>query len=79
HMEREKDAWKVFSVVTTVMTIIVAVFIVGAWIFAGPLVHLTSDKLAPEAVPLAIRMSRILLPAQIAFFIGGLMCGTLYA
>lgn len=79
HTDRERDAWKVFSVVTTVMTLIVAGFIVAAWILALPLVHLTSDKLAPEAVPLAVRMSRILLPAQIAFFIGGLMCGTLYA
>lgn len=79
YTEREKDAWKVFSVVTSVMMVIVVAFVVGAWIFAEPLVHLVANKLSDNYVPLAVRMSRILLPAQIAFFIGGLMCGTLYA
>ena len=76
---RAKEAWKIYSVVTTIMTVIVSAFIVIAWIGAEPLVHLTSPKLPEEYVPLTVEMSRILLPAQLAFFIGGLMFGTLYA
>lgn len=34
HTKREKEAWRIFSSVTTIMSAIVLVFIVGAWIFA---------------------------------------------
>lgn len=79
HTNREEDAWTVFSVVTTVMSLIVLVFIVLAWIFALPLAHMIAPGKAAETLPLIATMSRIVLPAQFAFFIGGLMFGTLYA
>ncbi|MBI1756902.1 MAG: murein biosynthesis integral membrane protein MurJ [Fimbriimonas ginsengisoli] len=79
HTDREDEAWHVFSVVTTVMSIAVAVLIVAAWVFAEPLAHLVAPGKSPELVPLIALMSRIVLPAQFAFFIGGLMFGTLYA
>lgn len=80
HTDREDDAWKVFSVVVTAMTLALTALIGVAWIFAEPL----SRMIAPgekmeEVIPLVAYMSRILLPAQLAFFIGGLMFGTLYA
>lgn len=83
HTDREDDAWKVFSVVASVMAIVTIVFIVLAMIFAVPLVHLTGGGLAnrptPGLVELTAHMSRIVLPTQFAFLIGGLMFGTLYA
>lgn len=79
HTDREDEAWKVFSVVTSLMSLIVVGFIVLAWIFAEPLAHLVAPG-KPEAIfPLIAEMSRIVLPAQFAFFIGGLMFGTLYS
>jgi putative peptidoglycan lipid II flippase len=79
HTDREDEAWHVFSVVATVMTLITLVFIGGAMIFAEPLAHIVAPGKPDSAIPLIAFMSRIVLPAQLAFFVGGLMFGTLYA
>ncbi|MCC7229906.1 MAG: hypothetical protein IT203_05895, partial [Fimbriimonadaceae bacterium] len=79
HTEREEEAWHIFSVVTTLMSLLVIVFIIFAWIFATPLSHAIAPGKSAEWIPYIVQMSRIVLPAQFAFFIGGLMFGTLYA
>lgn len=79
HTGREKDAWKLFSSVVTLMSVVVAAFIAAAWIFAEPLMRLAAPEVDPALVPQIVRMSRILLPAQFAFFVGGILFGTLYA
>ncbi|HEY0868473.1 MAG TPA: murein biosynthesis integral membrane protein MurJ [Fimbriimonas sp.] len=79
HTEREREAWHIFSVVTTVMSTVVVLFIVIAWIFAEPMTRLLAQGKGEELMPLIVHMTRILLPAQFAFFIGGLMFGTLYS
>ncbi|MBC8063294.1 MAG: murein biosynthesis integral membrane protein MurJ [Chlorobia bacterium] len=79
HTEREREAWHIFSVVTTFMSILVIAFIVAAWIFAYPLSQVVAPGKEAEWLPYIVQMSRILLPAQFAFFIGGIMFGTLYA
>jgi putative peptidoglycan lipid II flippase len=79
HTDREEDAWKVFSVVVTVMSLVVTAFIVIAFVFAEPLVRIAAPGKQSDLVPVIAHMSRIVLPAQFAFFIGGIMFGTLYA
>ena len=82
HTGREKEAWKVFSTVLTIMSAIVFAFIAMCFVFALPIAKIVAaGKVAtnPEILPLIAKMSQILLPAQYAFFIGGLMMGTLYA
>ena len=79
HTEREREAWHIFSVVTTFMSILVIAFIVVAWIFAVPLSQLIFPGTKPDMIVYVAQMSRIVLPAQFAFFIGGIMFGTLYA
>jgi len=81
HTKREKEAWQIFSSVTTVITIAITTLVALALIFAVPLVHLTAGGAEQEGiVPLVVLLSRIVLPAQIAFFIGGgLMLGALYS
>lgn len=80
HTDREDDAWTVFNVVTSVMTLALIVLIGIAWIYAESLSRAIApgDKMT-GVIPLITYMSRILLPAQLAFFIGGIMFGTLYA
>ncbi len=112
-LKKIKDAWRIFSVVASVMLIVVSVFIVFGEIFAPPLVALTSGfvnipggiavppdvhgpaliaylvrqgwhyMLVPHDTPFkvaeTVRLTRIVLPAQICFFLGGLMMGTLQA
>jgi putative peptidoglycan lipid II flippase len=79
HTGREDDAWKVFSSVVTLMSAVVLAFIALSWVFAEPLVHVVAPNIPESSVPLVAQMSRILVPAQYAFFIGGIMLGTLYA
>lgn len=79
HTGREEDAWKVFGTVTTVMSLLITAFIVVAFVFAEPLTGLVAPYKSGELTPLIVHISRILLPAQFAFFVGGLMFGTLYA
>ncbi|MBS1714005.1 MAG: murein biosynthesis integral membrane protein MurJ [Armatimonadetes bacterium] len=78
HTGRESEAWHVFSSVTSWMSVIITVFIVLAWVFAYPLLQLLVPG-SPATWQTASDLSRIVLPAQLAFFVGGLMFGTLYA
>ncbi|MCB0824572.1 MAG: murein biosynthesis integral membrane protein MurJ [Armatimonadetes bacterium] len=77
--DREDDAWHIFSAVASIMSVALIVFISGAWIFAPQLTELIAGNKDPSIYPTIIYLSRIVLPAQFAFFIGGLLFGTLYA
>lgn len=83
HTGREDDAWEVFSAVTSIMAVLVTAFIVVCMVFTPALVHLIVPGIkGPEAdriYEMATYMARIILPAQFAFFIGGIMFGTLYS
>ena len=79
HTGKEDDAWTVFSAVASIMTVALIALIAIAFVFAEPLSHAIAPGKPDELIPLIAHMSRILLPAQLAFFIGGLMFGTLYA
>ena len=90
YTEREEDAWKVFSVVTTICALAVSGLIVIAWILAPQIasfmcagktteilgIPLEVDKIIAPSVT---QLGRILLPAQFAFLIGSILLGTLYA
>lgn len=78
HTGREKDAWHVFGAVTTIMSVAIGGLVLMAWVAAPWLATVVSGG-RQEVVPLVTHMSRIILPGQIAFFIGGLMMGTMYA
>ena len=75
---KKKEAWKVFSVVVTVCSIIAIALIVVAW-YLAPMIVASYGKKKPEVIPDALLMSRILLPAQFAFLVGSVLLGTLYA
>lgn len=83
HTDREEEAWHIFSSVTNIMAIVVTVFIVVAMIFAPFLAGVVAPGLSPEKadtiLPMVAHMARIVLPAQFAFFIGGILFGTLYS
>ena len=79
HTDRKQDAWKVFSSVLSIMSVIILAFIGISFVFAEPITaQLSPGKVSTQSFHEIVRMSRILLPAQYAFFIGGIMMGTLY-
>ncbi len=79
HTDKKEEAWKVFSSVVTIMSAFLLVFIALNMIFTPQLVALMNKPEKASLFPLISQMSRILVPAQFAFFVGGLMFGTLYA
>ncbi|MCE5198444.1 MAG: murein biosynthesis integral membrane protein MurJ [Armatimonadota bacterium] len=78
---RQKEAWEVFSIIACFMGIILTAAIVICWIFAKPLVSVLAVPgfvtQHPELVPLTMLLTRIVLPCQLFFFLGGLMMATL--
>jgi putative peptidoglycan lipid II flippase len=78
---KDEDAWKVFSVVACTALSAALVFIAAGWIFAVPLSRLIAPGISdrPEAIQQLAYLTRIVLPAQAFFFLGGLMMGTLYS
>lgn len=79
HTNRHKEAWQVFSEVVSICALAVLGFIVICWGVAAPLAHMLAPHAKPEIVSLIAGMSRILVPTQFAFLVGGLLMGTLYA
>jgi putative peptidoglycan lipid II flippase len=75
----KKEAWRVFSVVAFVMTCVLSLVILLCEIFAVPLVRKTNPGWEEWQIIECARLTQILLPAQLCFFLGGLMMGTLTA
>src|SRR5947209_10727691 len=74
---REEEARKTFSAVITIMTAVMAVGIVLAEIFAPQLNHLMFSKFPPAEFALCVHLTRILLPAQLFFYVGGVVSAIL--
>ena len=75
--DREEEARKTFSVIITVMTVVLTVGIVLAEIFATPLDRWMFDKFRPDELALCVHITRILLPAQLFFYVGGVASAVL--
>src|SRR6201997_263885 len=75
--KREEDAQKTFSVVITVMTVVLGVGILLAEIFASQLNRLMFGQFRPEEFALCVHICRILLPAQLFFYVGGVASAVL--
>jgi len=71
--KREADAQKTFSVIITVMTSVFLVGILAAEIFTPQFVGWMFHGFSPEQMRLCVSLTRILLPAQIFFYVGGVV------
>lgn len=76
---RKDEAWHVFNSVATVMITIVVGLVLAGEIFAAPLMRLIFPGFEPFRLEWTIHLTRIVLPSQIFFLMGGLMMATLYA
>src|SRR5271169_742185 len=75
--KRDADAQKTFSIIITVMT---AVMIVGTILtegFAPQFVRWFVKGFSPDQIALCVHLTRILLPAQIFFYVGGVVSAVL--
>ncbi|MGH9508500.1 MAG: murein biosynthesis integral membrane protein MurJ [Terriglobales bacterium] len=75
--DREEEARKAFSVILTVMTAALTVGVVLAAVFARPIERLIFPRFTEEQLDLCVALTRILLPAQIFFYAGGVVSAVL--
>jgi putative peptidoglycan lipid II flippase len=75
----EAEGNRIFSIISTTMMIVVVAGVIVLEIFTPQITHAYLHKLQPRDMDLAVHLTRILLPAQLCFYIGGLAAATLYA
>ena len=75
--KRDADAQKAFSIIITVMTAVMIVGTIITEIFTPQFVRWMFDGFSPEQVGLCVYLTRILLPAQIFFYVGGVVSAVL--
>jgi putative peptidoglycan lipid II flippase len=75
--KREAEAQKTFSIIITVMTAVLTVGIILAEIFAPQLDAFMFQGFNAEKLALCVHLTRILLPAQLFFYVGGVVSAVL--
>jgi putative peptidoglycan lipid II flippase len=75
--KREQDAQKTFSIIITVMTTVLVAGTAIAEIFTPQFAGWMFHGFNPEQMRLCIHLTRILLPAQIFFYVGGVVSAVL--
>jgi putative peptidoglycan lipid II flippase len=75
--KREQDAQKTFSIIITVMTTVLIAGTILAEIFTPQFAAWMFHGFTPEQMRLCVHLTRILLPAQIFFYVGGVISAVL--
>jgi putative peptidoglycan lipid II flippase len=75
--KRDADAQKTFSIIITVMTAVMIVGTIVTEIFAPQFVRWFVKGFSPDKIELCVHLTRILLPAQIFFYVGGVVSAVL--
>jgi putative peptidoglycan lipid II flippase len=75
--KRDVDAQKTFSIIITVMTAVMLVGTLLTEIFAPQFVRWFVKDFKPDQIELCVHLTRILLPAQIFFYVGGVVSAVL--
>lgn len=75
--KRDDEAQKTFSIIITVMTTVMIVGTIATEIFAPQFVRWFVKGFPPDKIDLCVHLTRILLPAQIFFYVGGVVSAVL--
>src|SRR5580698_8429024 len=75
--KRNDDAQKTFSIIITVMTAVMIVGTILTEIFTPQFVRWFVKGFTPDKIDLCVHLTRILLPAQIFFYVGGVVSAVL--
>ena len=75
--KRDAEAQKTFSIIITVMTAVMVVGTILTEIFAPQFVRWFVKGFSQEQIALCVHLTRILLPAQIFFYVGGVVSAVL--
>jgi putative peptidoglycan lipid II flippase len=75
----EDEAWHVFSTVLTFMGLVLVALVIAAEIWAPELVRAIAPGFNPAEKARAVALTRLMLPAQICFYLGGVLAAVQYA
>ena len=75
--KREEEARKTFSIIITVMTTVLLIGTCVAEIFTPQFERWMFHGFTPQQLQLCVHLTRILLPAQIFFYVGGVISAVL--
>ncbi len=76
---REEEGWRVFSTVITFMGLMLVALVGVGEVFAPQLVALIAPGFAPADKRQVVFLTRLMLPAQICFYLGSLLSAVQYA
>jgi putative peptidoglycan lipid II flippase len=77
---REEDGWRIFSIILNCIGSVLIVLVIIGMIFTPELIDIVArGRVDPEFRADVVRMTRIILPAQLFFFAGGLFMAIQYA
>jgi len=76
---KEEDGYRSFSAIATIMGVAMVLFVILGEFLAERLIPLIAPGFPPDQIALAARLTRIVLPAQIFFYIGGLLMAVQFA
>ena len=77
--EREEEGWRVFSIVISVMGVVTVALVILAEIFAPQLAQAIAPGFNPVEKSRLIFLTRLMLPAQFCFYMGGILSAVQYA
>ncbi|MBF0202938.1 MAG: murein biosynthesis integral membrane protein MurJ [Desulfamplus sp.] len=78
--DNEEEGWRVFSIIFNTFSIILIMFIAVAFYYSPELVSFFAPGFKdPELFKSAVRMTRIIMPAQFFFFAGGMFMAVQFA
>lgn len=76
---KDKSADKVVSIVASTIFVFIGLLICVMWINARALTIMLNPGFDEARIAMSVPLTRVLLPAQMFFFLGGLMMGVLYS
>jgi putative peptidoglycan lipid II flippase len=74
---KEEDAQQTFSIIITVMTVVLGIGTILAEIFTPQIERHMFRGFNPDQLQLCVHLTRILLPAQVFFYVGGVVSAVL--
>ena len=76
---REDEGWHVFSTVVTVMGALLVAVVIAGEVFAPHLTELIAPGFSPAEKVRVVFLTRLMLPAQICFYLGSILSAVQYA
>jgi len=77
--EEEEEGWRVFSIVVATMGLLLVAFVIACEMFAPHLVGLIAPGFGPQEKMRVVFLTRVMLPAQFCFYMGGILSAVQYA